>query len=223
MEFVPGEIGLLNPGQAHEDFASTHLRDYVTVFLSTEFVLNLLSESGYSPAAAPDFPTAKLNAGPNLARIGDQLRNELSEEQFGRDTVLDGLVAEMAILLFRCFHLAHAEHDCCQNSGVLRPEVRRALEFLHDNYTRRFSLDLLASAVGVSKYHLDRMFKKGMGIQPRAYVHSLRVEAAKRQLTGSAKPLIEIALELGFADQSHFSNVFKQMTGVSPQVFRTNQ
>lgn len=220
VEFHSGDVSLLNPGEAHQDFPSHDERDYVTVKMKKHFVRGLLNEAGYKPAVAPAFPTIKVDAGRELARVCDQMRTELRDEQFGRDVLLDGLVAEMTILLFRRFQPSVAEGDNPVGKGELRREIRKAVEYLHDNYTREFSLERMALAAGLSKYYLDRTFKKATGMRPHAYMVNLRVEEAKRLLSSTVKPAAEIALELGFSDQSHFSNVFKQFSGWTPQAFR---
>ena len=171
MEFHAGDVGLLNPGEAHEDFASTDVRDYVTVRIKKHFIRSLLNDSGYSPAAMPAFPTMKLSAGPDLSRICDQMRAELQVDQFGRDAVLEGLVAEMAILLFRRFRPAEGEDSGrALTREDLRPEIRRAVEFLHDNYTRRFSLDMLASAAGTQQVSSRSYLQASNGSSP-AHLH----------------------------------------------------
>jgi AraC family transcriptional regulator len=67
---------------------------------------------------------------------------------------------------------------------------------------------------------LARGFRKAYGCSVGAYLRWLRIVHAARRLAESDEPLAEIALEAGFADQSHFSNVFRRETGLSPSVFR---
>ena len=94
------------------------------------------------------------------------------------------------------------------------------MEYLQDTYTQEFSLERVSAAAQVSKYHLERVFKKTTGLRLHNYMKMLRVERAKEVLARTSRPIADIALELGFADQSHFSNVFKQVTGLSPRGYR---
>jgi AraC family transcriptional regulator len=67
---------------------------------------------------------------------------------------------------------------------------------------------------------LARGFRKAYGRSVGAYLRWLRVARAARELAETDAPLAEIALAAGFADQSHFSNVFRRETGLSPSAFR---
>jgi AraC family transcriptional regulator len=67
---------------------------------------------------------------------------------------------------------------------------------------------------------LARAFRRSFGCTVGEYLRRLRIERATEQLAGGDTPLAEIALAAGFADQSHFSNVFRRRTGMSPSAFR---
>lgn len=105
----------------------------------------------------------------------------------------------------------------------LSPGVPRwlaeARDYLHDP-AQVGSLGELAAAVGVHPVTLARGFRKAYGCSVGAYLRWLRVARATRGLAETDAPLAEIALAAGFADQSHFSNVFRRVTGLSPSAFR---
>ena len=82
------------------------------------------------------------------------------------------------------------------------------------------SLGALAQAVGVHPVTLARGFRRTYGCSVGEYLRHLRIVEAARQLHDTDLPLASIATSAGFADQSHFSNVFKQQTGLSPSAFR---
>ena len=94
-----------------------------------------------------------------------------------------------------------------------------ARDYLHDPGEAR-SLSEVAVAVGVHPATLARGFRKAYGCSVGAYLRRLRVARAARQLADTDAPLAEIALSAGFSDQSHFSNVFRRETGLSPSAFR---
>jgi AraC family transcriptional regulator len=74
--------------------------------------------------------------------------------------------------------------------------------------------------VGVHPVTLARAFRRAFGCTVGEYVRRLRIERAARQLADSDLSLAEIALGAGFSDQSHFSNLFRRHTGLSPFQFR---
>jgi AraC family transcriptional regulator len=93
-------------------------------------------------------------------------------------------------------------------------------ELLRNRFAENLSLSEVAAAAGVSADHLARSFRAHNGCTPGEYVRRLRVEFACRQLTVSQLSLVEIALDAGFTDQSHFTKTFKRLMGVTPAAFR---
>ena len=83
------------------------------------------------------------------------------------------------------------------------------------------SLQQLADTVGLSRYHCARTFKDTTGTSAHEYVTMQRVERAKVLLQRTRQPLGDIAAVCGFADQSHFTRVFRQRVGVTPGKFRS--
>jgi AraC-like DNA-binding protein len=96
----------------------------------------------------------------------------------------------------------------------------RVRELLHGRFAENLSLAEVAAAAGVSANHLARSFFRHNGCTVGEYVRRLRVEFACRRLATSELALVEVALNAGFTDQSHFTKTFKRLMGVTPAVFR---
>jgi AraC family transcriptional regulator len=221
LEFGPGDLGLLNPGSAHEDYASRQERDYLTVNLKKSFFEELFRDLGCSAQSAPHFPCPKITGNPDVRRICQAIRTEIDADQFGRGVVLRSLVTELAVCILRQLDnfrledaLSSMDERACQR------QVRRVAEYLQENYAQEFDLDRIAAVAGLSKYHLERAFKRATGLTLHTYMVMLRLERAKHSLGSTAKSIVEIALELGFSDQSHFTNVFRRFVGVTPHAYR---
>jgi AraC family transcriptional regulator len=101
------------------------------------------------------------------------------------------------------------------------PWLARVQEQIHDEFSRHHTLESLALAAGVHHVHLAREFRRRFGCTVGHYIRQRRVEFGCHRLTASRDPLSEIAFDAGFADQSHFTNTFRRMVGMSPGVFRT--
>jgi AraC family transcriptional regulator len=125
--------------------------------------------------------------------------------------VLEGLILEL---------LAFACRSATPRGEVAAPAwLRRVRELLDDCPTQPHGLTDLAAAAGVHPGHLARAFRSYYRCTLGEYLRQRRVERACRSLRGNM-PLAEIALTTGFADQSHFSAVFKRHTGMSPAAYR---
>jgi AraC family transcriptional regulator len=98
--------------------------------------------------------------------------------------------------------------------------LRQAYDLLQDRFTESLSLDEIALVVGVHPVHLASAFREQYGCTIGDYVRRLRIEYACRAIARGDTPLIEIALDAGFANQSHFTRVFKRLIGVTPAQYR---
>ena len=99
------------------------------------------------------------------------------------------------------------------------PIVDNACQFLKENHTQKLPLSSLAERACLSPFHFQRVFTKRMGISPNDYLQAHRVAEARQQLSMNI-PLSELALSLGFFDQSHFTRTFRKVMGVSPGSYR---
>lgn len=99
--------------------------------------------------------------------------------------------------------------------------IRRVEEILRAEFHRTHEISTLAAQVGVHPAHLSRTFRRFFGQGIGEFQRDLRIAWAQQELAGKEHlTLAEIALRSGFADQAHFSRVFKQRTGVTPGEYR---
>lgn len=103
--------------------------------------------------------------------------------------------------------------------GLSAGALKRVFEFVDAHCGQALGLDELAACAGVSPFHFARAFKASTGETPHRYVLRRRVEHAKTALRGLT-PLAQVALECGFSGQSHFSQRFREMTGLTPSQYR---
>jgi AraC family transcriptional regulator len=105
-------------------------------------------------------------------------------------------------------------------NGLPTWKIRRLIDFIEENLDRDLTLESLASEVGISPLYLPRAFKSAVGQSTHQYVLRRRVERARKLLQTSDIPIAEIALSSGFSSQSHLSNWFLKLIGVSPAAYR---
>jgi AraC family transcriptional regulator len=95
-------------------------------------------------------------------------------------------------------------------------------ELLHAHFAQRLTISELANAVNRHPVHVATQFRRIFHCTIGDYLRHLRIEAACRQIANSDHLLIQIALDCGFADQGHFSRVFKALLGITPSRYRRN-
>jgi AraC-like DNA-binding protein len=121
-------------------------------------------------------------------------------------------------------HFAHAYGEMrppdCIRGGLAPWQERRSKELMNSRLEEDISLAELASECRLSRSYFARAFKQTTGEAPHRWLMRRRVETAKRMLLQSDLPLSEIALAVGFADQSHLTKVFSRAVGATPGAWR---
>ena len=108
-----------------------------------------------------------------------------------------------------------------RRGGPIEPAcLHAASEFLHDNFSKPIRLRDVAGAAGVHPAHLAKLFRRFRHCSVGEYLRLLRLRWALGAISASRIPIAQIALEAGFCDQAHFSNVCKRVTGISPSRVR---
>jgi AraC-like DNA-binding protein len=105
-------------------------------------------------------------------------------------------------------------------SGLPRYKLRLVMAYVDARIGGPITLDDLANVAGVSRFHFHRQFRKSLGVTPHEYVLRARIERAKGLLTASDLTIGEVSGAVGFVDQSHFSNIFRKLTAMTPRSFR---
>jgi AraC family transcriptional regulator len=105
-------------------------------------------------------------------------------------------------------------------SSFSRAQSNRIVDFINDNLAEDISLESLSSLTSYSNYHFAHMFKQTFGIGPNQYLIRHRIEKAKQLLKHSDMKIGLIALEVGYESQSHFTNLFRRIVGVTPKTYR---
>jgi len=116
--------------------------------------------------------------------------------------------------------LVEAARTQSRHENPSPPWLRRAEEFLRDNFAQQFSCEDVANAAGVHPAHLARVFRRSHGCTIGEYVRRLRLDFATRAIVNRGTSLAEIASAAGFSDQSHLSRIFRNYFGVTPSQYR---
>jgi AraC family transcriptional regulator len=182
--------------------------DVVVRILSIEPTERLLALLG-DHARVLDGPQ-ELRTGPVL-RLAARLYQEFRSDDPLAPLAMEGVALELLACILR--------HDADRATTAPR-WLAAARDLLHARIGENLSLSEIAAAVGVHPAHLARTFRRHYGCTVGDHVRSLRAERARQELKNSDRPLAEVALSLGYADQSHFVNCFRRQTGMTPGAFR---
>lgn len=132
---------------------------------------------------------------------------------------LQGIAQVIAI------HLARNYAELVKESSSGSPslpgfKVRQITDWMTEHLAEEFNLDQLATQAGLSKFYFNRLFKSATGVSPSHYQITLRMDEARRLLRETKRSVIEVALDVGYANPSHFAQLFRRETGLSPSDYR---
>lgn len=158
---------------------------------------------------------------PLLTQIGFALRHELEQRTPGGKLYAQTSAQLLAVHLLRHYStVGDAIQEIAQ--GLSRRQMKRVKDFIEAHLSQDLSLDALAQQAGFSAYHFARLFRQTTGESPHQFVLRQRIERAQRLLKDTDAPLVNIALESGFANQSHLTQAFKRQFGFTPRAYRLN-
>jgi len=96
----------------------------------------------------------------------------------------------------------------------------KAVWYIESNFVREIDLDEIASAAGVSRFHLTRAFGQSFGRSAIRYMRGRRLSEAAKKLANGAPDILSVALDAGYASHEAFTRAFRDQFGVSPEQFR---
>jgi AraC-like DNA-binding protein len=94
--------------------------------------------------------------------------------------------------------------------------IRNAQDYMQANYAKDVTADDMAAVAGVSRTHFNRVFTQAVGTPPHVYLNTVRIRHAQQQLR-KGQSAIDVAANVGFADQSHLIRRFKGFLGITPK------
>ena len=136
---------------------------------------------------------------------------EQSTSQLEQQTLVLDLLAQLIL------HCA-ADPPCLVRLGEERQPVEHVRAYLEEHYNQEILLEQLAQIANLSAFHLNRSFRQTFGMPPHAYQIQVRILQAKRLLRKEWS-IEQVALETGFASQSHFGSHFKRLVCVTPRQY----
>lgn len=205
----PGTVVIMNPEEVH---ACNPIDDrpwsYDMLYLDTAWLAALQHELG-APAHLDLQPFAtRSSTRPTLYRRLVRLCDTLFDPdatRLARESEATALVVEM-------------QHRLAPRVTPTREDprsLRRAADYIAAHCREAIGLDDICRAAGLSRSYLVRRFKAHYGLTPHAFLVDRRIRLGRDQLR-RGRPIAEVALNCGFADQAHFQRTFKRLLAATP-------
>ncbi|WP_285423777.1 AraC family transcriptional regulator [Pseudomonas sp. efr-133-TYG-103a] len=153
-----------------------------------------------------------------LARLVRSLFQEITSKPRASVLYLESIGQALAVHLVRCY--SDDGEPFSRANALPAYKLHRAIETMRDGLDKAFDLGRLASQASMSVSHFSRLFSKATGRSPSRYFIHLRMETARQLLLESDLSILQVALEVGYASPSHFAQVFKRHSGVTPREYR---
>ncbi len=132
----------------------------------------------------------------------------------------ESLANALAVYLLK----RYAVRQCAPSvyrGGLPSYRLKRVLDYIGDNLCGDLSLPQLAAIAGMSPHYFAELFRQSTGSAPHQYVLLQRIERAKERLSDPNRSIIEVALDAGFQNPSHFARMFRKFVGISPSGFQS--
>lgn len=197
--------------------ATVQTIEWVHCYLEPTFVAQIAHET-VNPDHVELLLTLK-KADALIHQMGLALKSSLEVDGMGSRFYVDSMATALAAHLLR--HYSTRNHQLREyEDGLSKQKLRQAVEYIQAHLGENLSLSDIASKLGMSQYYFCHLFKRSTGISPHQYLIQQRVEQAKHLLKQPERTILSVAMECGFANQSHFAKCFRQCTGMSPNQFR---
>jgi len=139
------------------------------------------------------------------------------ELKYGREFRLQGLLG-----VFLSELIEEAGKNVVISSNYKEIYIKKSLQFVETNYSRKLYISEMAKSVGLNKNYFSAFFKENIGVTPQQYIIKFRINKACELMSNSGLTISDISRSVGYDDTLGFSKVFKKEKGMSPKSYREN-
>lgn len=213
----PGDIYVVPHGAATE-WQNASESQALLLFLTPSLLTNMALEACDLDPARVKLMEQVATPDPLVHAIGQALLQEQYAVSRVDRLYTESLLNTLMLHFLRHYVTSPQNPPTCQG-GLAPATLHHVLEYIHEHLAHDLTLTRLAKEANLSAFHFTRLFKQSMGESLHQYVIRQRVESAKHLLLHEPLTLVEVAEQVGFADQSHLGRHCKALLGVTPKVF----
>ncbi len=217
--FQIGNILIVPAHTPHYAYWDTEHRYLILSFNPSAFLHTVQMTGNWDKAELVPYVA---NNDPLVYGIGLALKAELESDSSCGSLYVDSLTTTLFTHLLH-HYTSDRKLSSSQIGGLSTYRLRQIIEYINTYLDRDLALVELANVAHVSPNYFIQLFKQSTGLTPHQYVIKRRVERAKELLLEGKLAIADIALQVGFAHQSHLNRHFKRWVGVTPKVFLKNQ
>ena len=206
------KLVVINPNEVHFSISNELSKDYYVIYIDRTWYINLQNAV---------FNTKDVIALSNeiydLVLVDDFF--ELFDYLYTNNEVI-----EKELKVFEFFKKVF--DTCVDENIVLKIDNRTQIanefkNYIEDNIESKLTLTQISNALGFSPYHIIRICNQEFGLSANAYIVNKRVHRAKKMIA-SGMDISQVAIQIGFYDQSHLTNIFKKVFAMTPKAYQNS-
>lgn len=224
-----GDIAFFNSGELHAAVPADSSRDlfFRAIVFSPDFLCSTTNDILRVKYITP-VTNGELQL-PRVIRQGTELHDIISpyfDSVFtlleNRPALFEFTVKSNMLLIFSTLVGSGESASTSPRHGAAAASVKKAIQYIQDNYRSPLTIDRLAEIAGMSDGHFCRVFKQYTLKTPVQFINGVRLAHAADQLANTNKRVLDIAMDCGFNSVSYFIEVFRESFGITPSKYRKN-
>jgi AraC-like DNA-binding protein len=206
------KLVIINPNEVHFSVSDIYSKDYYVIYIDRTWYLSLQNFV---------FNTDDIIA----------LSNEILDLQIYEDffelfeyLYLDNEIIEKELKLLEFLNKIFDKY--IDESIVLKIDnttqiAKEFKNYIEKNISSKLTLTQISNALGFSPYHIIRICNQDFGLSANAYIVNKRVHRAKKMIA-EGMDISQVAIAVGFYDQSHLTNIFKKVFAITPKAYQNS-
>lgn len=191
--------------------------EYVNLTLDPTLLQSIATENGLSSTTQIEHRV--IFQDPTILHVAQLLKYEVLSGGVAGNLYVESLRNLLAVHLLRK-HTTALVKPTVEPSHLDGLKLKQLQDYIEENLGEDLAIATLAAQIPMSQFHFARAFKTATGESPHRYIMQRRIERAKILLSVARLTVAEVAYQVGFSNQSHFTAQFRKAIGMTPKQFR---